>query len=57
MELELILKNYAFTGNIRELEAIIFDAVTIHDKGMLSTESIKEKIGTRMQDDYIQAAR
>ena len=53
-ELELMLKNYTFPGNIRELEAIIFDAVTIHEKGMLSTESIREKIGTQMEDDYMQ---
>jgi DNA-binding NtrC family response regulator len=43
-ELVTILSNYSFPGNIRELEGIIFNAVSMHKSGILSLESIKEKI-------------
>lgn len=37
-----LLKNYSFPGNVRELEAMIHDAVTRHQGGMLSLKSFKE---------------
>lgn len=43
-ELYTLLSNYNFPGNIRELEGIIFDAVSIHSGGVMSLEPIKEKI-------------
>ncbi len=43
-ELITLLSNYSFPGNIRELEGIIFDAVSMHKSGVLSLDSIKEKI-------------
>lgn len=43
-ELYTLLSNYNFPGNIRELEGIIFDAVSVHQSGVLSLEPIKEKI-------------
>lgn len=43
-ELYTLLSNYSFPGNIRELEGIIYDAVSIHESGILSLDSIKEKI-------------
>ncbi len=35
------LNGYAFPGNIRELEAMVFDAVSNHSKRMLSTDRFK----------------
>lgn len=43
-ELVTLLKNYSFPGNIRELQGMVYDAVTVHKKGVLSLESFKEKI-------------
>ena len=43
-EIYTLLSNYDFPGNIRELEGIIFDAVSTHKAGVLSLEPIKEKI-------------
>jgi DNA-binding NtrC family response regulator len=43
-ELYTLLSNYSFPGNIRELEGIIFDAVSLHKSGILSLESIRSKI-------------
>ncbi|MBK7980847.1 MAG: sigma-54-dependent Fis family transcriptional regulator [Ignavibacteriae bacterium] len=49
-QLYTILTNYSFPGNVRELEGIIFDAVSRHSSGILSLESIRDKtIGT--EDD------
>lgn len=46
-ELYTSLTNYTFPGNVRELEGIIFDAVSRHTSGILSIESIRKKtIGT-----------
>ena len=46
-ELYSSLSNYSFPGNVRELEGIIFDAVSRHTSGILSLESIRKKtIGT-----------
>ncbi|MFC1611082.1 sigma-54-dependent transcriptional regulator [Myxococcota bacterium] len=38
-ELHTILVNYGFPGNVRELQAMIFDAVANHRSGVLSLES------------------
>ena len=43
-ELFTLLKNYNFPGNIRELEGMVFDAVSRHKGGVLSMESFREKI-------------
>ncbi len=43
-ELYTILSNYSFPGNIRELEGIIFDAISLHTSGILSLEVIRSKI-------------
>ncbi len=49
-ELYTILTNYSFPGNIRELEGLIFDAVSRHTSGILSIESIRKKtIGTEKE--------
>ena len=43
-ELFTLLSTYHFTGNIRELESMVRDAVSRHNGGVLSTESFREAI-------------
>ena len=43
-ELYPLLANYAFPGNVRELESIIFDAISLHTSGVFSLESIRKRI-------------
>ncbi|GFO61509.1 sigma-54-dependent Fis family transcriptional regulator [Geomonas silvestris] len=44
-ELATLLGLYPFPGNVRELEAMIFDAVLRHPGGVLSMESFRAVIG------------
>jgi DNA-binding NtrC family response regulator len=44
-ELVSMLSAYAFPGNVRELEGMVYDAVSRHRSGVLSMESFREKIG------------
>ncbi|MDD2335764.1 MAG: sigma-54 dependent transcriptional regulator, partial [Geobacteraceae bacterium] len=39
-----LLCSYSFPGNVRELEAMVFDAVARHRSGVMSLESFKEVI-------------
>jgi DNA-binding NtrC family response regulator len=39
-----LLQTYAFPGNVRELEAMVFDAVARHHGGLLSLQSFKAAI-------------
>ncbi|MDX1699295.1 MAG: sigma-54 dependent transcriptional regulator [Melioribacteraceae bacterium] len=49
-ELYTTLTNYSFPGNVRELEGIIFDAVSRHSSGILSLADIRKKtIGTEKE--------
>jgi DNA-binding NtrC family response regulator len=41
-----LLQTYAFPGNVRELEGMIFDAVARHQGGLLSLQSFKAAIAT-----------
>jgi DNA-binding NtrC family response regulator len=43
-ELLTLIATYAFPGNIRELEAMIFDAVSNHRSGVLGLDSLKAHI-------------
>ncbi len=43
-ELATLLRTYSFPGNVRELEGMIFDAVSRHVAGVLSLHSFREKI-------------
>jgi len=43
-ELYPLLANYAFPGNVRELEGMIFDAVSLHSRGVLSLDSIRKRV-------------
>jgi len=44
-ELFILLKTYAYPGNIRELQSMIFDAVSQHKSGILSLEAFKTHLG------------
>ncbi len=43
-ELVTLLSNYSFPGNIRELKAMVFDAVAQHKSGILSLDNFKKFI-------------
>ncbi len=44
-QLVTLLSVYDFPGNVRELEGLIFDAVSTHRSGVLSLKGIRTKIG------------
>jgi DNA-binding NtrC family response regulator len=44
-ELNGLLAHYSFPGNIRELRAMVYDAVSRHQRGVLSLSSFKEVTG------------
>jgi len=44
-ELVTLLQLYSFQGNIRELEAMVYDAVARHTSGILSMESFRKATG------------
>ena len=46
-ELSTLLGTYPFPGNIRELQGMIFDAVSRHRSGVLSMETFRDKIAHR----------
>ncbi len=46
-ELITLLQTYSFPGNVRELKAIIFDAVSRHQRGVLSLSAFEEYISKR----------
>ncbi|MBJ6723269.1 sigma 54-interacting transcriptional regulator [Geomesophilobacter sediminis] len=41
------LKSYDFPGNVRQLKAMLFDAVARHRRGVLSLSSFRQMIGAR----------
>jgi DNA-binding NtrC family response regulator len=49
-ELLTLLQTYPFPGNVRELQAIIFDAVSRHQKGVLSLSVTEDYLAKRRQD-------
>lgn len=44
-ELPSVLNTYDFPGNIRELRAMVIDAVSGHDSGVLSLQSFRDAVG------------
>lgn len=44
-ELVALLSSYSFPGNVRELRAMVFHAVSLNTSSVLSLDSFKEKIG------------
>ncbi len=47
-ELYTLLSNYHFPGNVRELEGLIYDAVSLHKSGIMSLESIRQKLSDQL---------
>ena len=46
-ELAVLLSTYDFPGNVRELKAMVYDAVSTHQGGVLSMEAFIRAIGER----------
>ena len=46
-EMLIMLQGYSFPGNIRELQAMVFDAVSNHRTGILSMETFKPHISRK----------
>lgn len=44
-DLVMLLSSYGYPGNVRELRALVFDALTRHKSGTLLTECFTEAIG------------
>ncbi len=44
-ELLVLLSNYGFPGNVRQLQAMVHDAVSVHKSRVLSLETFKRKMG------------
>jgi DNA-binding NtrC family response regulator len=44
-ELVTLLETYSFPGNVRELQAMVYDAVTRHGGGVLSMERFRSVVG------------
>ncbi|WP_208022654.1 sigma 54-interacting transcriptional regulator [Desulfonema ishimotonii] len=51
-ELSVLLKNYAFPGNIREMKAMIYDAVSRHKSKVLSLDVFKEHIDQGHKNNF-----
>jgi DNA-binding NtrC family response regulator len=49
IELYVLLRNYPFPGNIRELKAMIYDAVSVNESRMLSLVTFRRRIGHLLQ--------
>ncbi len=45
-ELPLLLKNYYFPGNVRELKGMVYDAMSLYKSRMLSMDSFKRAMGS-----------
>lgn len=45
-ELSVLLSTYHFPGNVRELEAMVYDSVSLHTSKTLSMQSFLERIGS-----------
>ncbi|SDZ92627.1 two component, sigma54 specific, transcriptional regulator, Fis family [Desulfuromusa kysingii] len=48
-ELVVLLSTYSFPGNIRELEAMVYDAVSQHNQKILSMKSFLARIDTQVE--------
>ncbi|MFA6468359.1 MAG: sigma-54 dependent transcriptional regulator [Bacteroidota bacterium] len=49
-ELYTLLSNYSFPGNVRELEGLIFNAISVHTSGILSLDALRNSISRTKED-------
>ena len=54
LALHQLLKTYSFPGNVRELEALVFDAVARHQGVTLALASFKEAIFGNVQSPVVE---
>lgn len=54
-ELAILLKTYHFPGNVRELEAMVFEAVSRHRGGVLSLDTFRNHIARHRGHDPVDA--
>lgn len=52
-ELPVLLSNYTFPGNIRELKALVYDAVSQHRSRLLSMEVFRDVINADLQKPVV----
>ncbi|MGH1365074.1 MAG: sigma-54-dependent transcriptional regulator [Calditrichia bacterium] len=52
-ELVTLLGNYDYPGNVRELEAMVYDALSRHQSGRLSLTAFREKLNDNFNDDVL----
>lgn len=55
-ELITLMQTYHFPGNIRELQAMVYDAVARHKSGVLSMESFRDVIGLERSSKQSEAS-
>jgi transcriptional regulator with AAA-type ATPase domain len=51
-ELAQLLATYSFPGNIREIMAMVYDAVSVHRDRILSMESFRKAISSELLDRF-----
>jgi DNA-binding NtrC family response regulator len=51
-ELAQLLATYSFPGNIREIMAMVYDAVSVHRDRILSMESFRKAISSELVDKF-----
>lgn len=51
-ELSVLMSTYHFPGNVRELQAMVYDAVARHRSGVLSMDSFKDIMGQERSAPY-----
>ncbi|RJQ49622.1 MAG: sigma-54-dependent Fis family transcriptional regulator [Nitrospiraceae bacterium] len=49
-ELITLLSNYDFPGNVRELQAMVYDSVARHTRGIISLDNFKNYISSKGKD-------
>lgn len=53
-ELSVLLSTYSFPGNVRELEAMVYDAVSLHNSKILSMKSFLERIDIQNEHPVVE---
>ncbi len=54
-ELNVLLSNYNFPGNVRQLQSMVYDALSTHKGRMLSLDTFKKKMGQMTKESDTKA--